>query len=271
MVALPLEGISDDRKCPWVGELLLTMSKILRKEDYLKQSDLEARVDQEESVYAPLVDDNQKNVVKGADLQASTKAKSILEEAVREAHEIKLRARDVFSKVEEHAKLKEEEGFKKGREEGLAQITEMMVAWEKKNEEMVSLLEKEITKLVYEIGEKILGREFVERETAIVDLIKQALQSAGGQNVIVLVHPDDLDVVRKNQPHLITAIDASRTLQIRASEKVAVHGCLIETEIGTLDAQLETQLEAIKKALGLSEFDPSKEIPQELKSDLEDF
>ena len=90
-----------------------------------------------------------------------------------------------------------------------------------------------------------------ERGGAVVDLIRQALHAAIGQKIMILVNPKDLEEVKKNQVNLMQALDASKTLQIRADEKVAPHGCLIETEIGTIDAQLATQLAAIRKALGI--------------------
>lgn len=227
--------------------------KIIRKSEMEQTESLDALVNQEDKLTDLSLTQNSTNVLRGDTVKASEMAKRILEQALQEAKEIKQQAKEILEKVELHAKNKEEEGYQKGREEGLFELTQKIIAFDKKNEAQTKQLEKEITNLVYEIGEKILGRELSERAEAILDLIRQAMQSAGGQNVIILVHPEDLDVVKKNSPLLVSSLDASKTLSIRASEKVARHGCQIETEIGTLDAQLETQLSAIKKALGLTE------------------
>ncbi len=232
-------------------------SKIIKHVD--RQASLEELMDEKEMSLSSTTSQVSGQLIKNDEIRASQKARSILEEALSEAREIKEKGRALLTKVEEKSRLKQEEGFKKGQEEGLAQFNEMILAFEKKNGAFVSKLEKEIVSLVYEIGEKILGKELSNHEDSILDLIREALQNAGGQNVIVLVNPEDLVIVRQNQSQLIAAIDASRTLQIRASEKVARHGCLIETEIGTLDAQLETQLAAIKKALGLDDLDEEGE------------
>ena len=49
-------------------------------------------------------------------------------------------------------------------------------------------------------------------------------------------------------------LDHSSSIQIRSDEKVKPKGCIVESEVGTIDAQLENQLKAIRKALGLGEI-----------------
>ncbi len=63
--------------------------------------------------------------------------------------------------------------------------------------------------------------------------------------------PKDYENIKKNQAELLQKVEAGKTLLLREDEGVKPGGCLVETEIGTIDAQLDTQLSAIKKALGL--------------------
>jgi flagellar biosynthesis/type III secretory pathway protein FliH len=37
----------------------------------------------------------------------------------------------------------------------------------------------------------------------------------------------------------------------REDESIIPGGCIVETEVGTIDAQIDTQLKAIKKALNI--------------------
>jgi len=46
-------------------------------------------------------------------------------------------------------------------------------------------------------------------------------------------------------------VESGKTLVFREDDTVKVGGCVVETDIGTIDAQLDTQLNAIKKALAL--------------------
>jgi flagellar biosynthesis/type III secretory pathway protein FliH len=40
-------------------------------------------------------------------------------------------------------------------------------------------------------------------------------------------------------------------MNIKEDEQIPPGGCVVETEMGAVDARLETQMTAIKKALGL--------------------
>lgn len=160
-------------------------------------------------------------------------------------------AKVLLDKVGEVRDEAHKEGFKTGRAEGMAQIAELITKATLHKEKMFEGMERDVIRLVYDIAEKILGREFSQDENAVVDLIRQALHAAIGERVVVLVHPDDLKAVKDRQTSLMAALDATKTLQVRSHDKVARYGCLIETEIGTIDAQLDTQLEFIREALGV--------------------
>lgn len=226
--------------------------KILKKTDYEKKLDLSEQVTREEITPIGLVLEAGGVLRKGVH-EATGQAQKIIDQAKLESTRIKKEAQDILNRVKEETEAAKKEGFVTGREEGLSQTTELLVKATHQKEKMFEGFEKNVVKLVYDIAEKILGREMTDRETAIVDLVKQALHAALGQKIMVFVNPADINVVKKNHPLFMQVLDASKTLQMRADDKVAPHGCVIETEIGTIDAQLETQLAAIRKALGLVE------------------
>lgn len=226
------------------------MSKIVKKQDRANTMDLAEQVRLEESTEPGLVPEPGK-VIRRDVAGASAEAHKIIEEARAEATRIRRQASDLLSRVSQESERARNEGFEKGREEGLAQATEFIFAARREKETMYDGLESEMIKLVYDIAEKVIGRELAERDTAIVDLIKQALQASMGSRITVIVNPEDYESVKTHQGLLLSAIEATKTIQIRSDDKVSPHGCLIETEVGTIDAQLETQLAAIRKALGL--------------------
>ncbi len=69
----------------------------------------------------------------------------------------------------------------------------------------------------------------------------------------VRLHPDDFAWVKERESELLSALEGMATLSMRADSRVAPHGCVIESEVGTLDAQLETQLASMKKVLGIKD------------------
>ena len=190
-------------------------------------------------------------LIPSSNLKAKQSSDSILEEARVKAEKMIEEAKNLLASVEQVVNQSREEGFEAGREEGLEEFNQVIVDIAQQNEEAIKGLESQGINLVYDIAEKIIGDALKTDEQALTGLIRQALQAALGQNIVVLVNPEDLEKVKKNQGSLMQSIEAFRTLQVRGDDKVAPQGCLIETEVGTIDAQLETQLKAIKKALGI--------------------
>ncbi len=230
------------------------MSKIVKREEYQKKLNLEEQVGLDEAIEVgePL---GEERVISGAVYGASNQARTMIEQAREEGRKIKKEAEEILKRVQEEMEKAKKRGFEEGREKGLAEVTLTLTAAVKEKEKMFDGIEREAVRMVYDIAEKILGQEFSQRETAVVDLVKQALHSAIGQKIVILINPRDLEVIKQHQPVLVQTLDATRSIQIRGDDKVKPNGCLIESEVGTIDAQLETQLKAIRTALGL-EGDP---------------
>jgi flagellar assembly protein FliH len=63
------------------------------------------------------------------------------------------------------------------------------------------------------------------------------------------VNPDDLDHLRSIQSDLETMLSNKTSLEIRADQSVERGGCLIETERGSLDARIASQLDTLRAGL----------------------
>lgn len=224
--------------------------KIVKREDFEGKLDLSAQVGRYETVEVSAPNAGSR-VISKETYAASHEARKIIDDALADAKKIKKEAEALLNRVQEEMEKKKKQGFEEGREEGLAQVSELLFAAIDTKEKMFQGVESDAVKLVYDIAEKVLGTELQQRETAILDLIREALHVAVGQKIVILVNPQDYDKIKNTQTSLIQALDSSKTIQIRMDEKVKPLGCLIETEIGTIDAQLETQLGAIKKALDI--------------------
>ncbi|MBI2339093.1 MAG: type III secretion system stator protein SctL [Deltaproteobacteria bacterium] len=228
-------------------------SKIVKRKDFEGKLGLEDQVARDEGAAVGFSSAGERRVISRDVYAAVSEAQKIIDEARGEAQRIRREAEALLKRINGEMEKAKKEGFEEGREEGLAQVSELLLEATHAKEKMFEGIERQVIRLVYDISEKIIGRELGEHEKTIVDLIRQALQAAVGKNIVILVNGRDLETVRAHHPQLLQALDTSRTVQIRADEKVAPKGCLIETEIGTIDAQLETQLEAIRKALGIED------------------
>ena len=191
-----------------------------------------------------------RGVIKKPVLEATHQAEAILLQAKQEAQRILKQASEALQSALKQVESQKQQGLDQGYQEGLGQVTELITKARYEHEKILQEAEGEVVGLVMQIAEKIIGRE-VEKG-AIVDIVKRALQGAVGQKIIVRLHPDDLVKIREKEAELKNMLDHQQTLQLREDEGVELGGCLVETEVGTIDAQLATQMESIKKALGLS-------------------
>jgi type III secretion protein L len=137
-----------------------------------------------------------------------------------------------------------------GRERGLMAVTELLVGARAAAARARDAAEKELRTLAVKIAEKILGRELALRPEAVNDVVAQALAYAGDpHDVVVRLNPADLEAIERGKPRLIERVRSARAVTFRAEESIPRGGCIVETELGIVDARLSTQLEAIERAL----------------------
>lgn len=137
-----------------------------------------------------------------------------------------------------------------GRERGLAAVTELLTAARLASLRARQNVESDLRALAVRIAERILGRELQLHPEAVVDVAAQALSQAGApRDVLLRVHPDDLKALERGRPRLLERCARAQVIQLRADPTVGRGGCIVETELGTVDARLPLQLEAIERAL----------------------
>jgi flagellar biosynthesis/type III secretory pathway protein FliH len=141
-------------------------------------------------------------------------------------------------------------GFAAGRDEGLATTTALLAAARAAEAGRVAAAEAELRRLAVRIAEKILARELALGPDAVVDVVRAALAAAAERRqLVVRVHPDDVAAVEAARARLAAAHAPHAVLAVRADPQVGRGGCLVDTEVGTIDARLDVQLAAIEQAL----------------------
>ena len=66
------------------------------------------------------------------------------------------------------------------------------------------------------------------------------------QRMVIRVNPLDLEILERNQPEWIASDEG---IELKADKRIKRGGCLVEGESGSVDAQIESQIDAIEKAL----------------------
>jgi flagellar biosynthesis/type III secretory pathway protein FliH len=143
-----------------------------------------------------------------------------------------------------------EAGLAAGKEEGLAQVTELLATARAQAEALHARVADPALVLARRMAEKIVGRA-VELSPAVMgDIVAQAVAASRARAgaLVVRVHPDDLAAVEAEKPRWADRLAAAVQVRIVADPKVGRAGCVLETSVGRLDARLDTQLAALERA-----------------------
>ncbi len=183
-----------------------------------------------------------KNVIKNQVLRARAEAEKIVNQAEQYAQKLRETA-----EVQSANRLKE--AFSQGTEEALLEFEQNLLASKEIRDKVLRDVEKDVLKLAVRLAEKIIGKELDENDKTVNDIVSTALQNARQkERVTIRVNPADLTAVQSNGEKFKASAQA-KFIDFAADPRVERGGCLIESEVGTVDARLETQFRVLKRAL----------------------
>ena len=182
-------------------------------------------------------------VVDAEEYSAHTKARDIIAQA--EAQAAHIRAKAQADRDEVLAEAHEE-----GRQQGYAEMTEVLVKARLAHTALLHQAEPQIVKLSVKIAERIIGGELQTGEDALIRIVTRAIEQLRQSKELVLrLNPQDAELLRRDKRALLDAVGRVKDIAFRDDPQVGRGGCVIETESGTVDAQLSTQLEMIENLL----------------------
>jgi type III secretion protein L len=175
-------------------------------------------------------------------------------DARKEAAGIQADAKRKYEGIVADAEAKRTEIFEKaerdGREQGLAQMTEQIARAKIQAGEILAQHEQDVIELACKLAEKIIGREVDRDPAALVELCATAVENVRNAKSLVLrMNPQTAAVLRERKKDLMDLIGRSVDLAIKEDPDISDRGCVIQTEFGTVDAQLSTQLTILRQVL----------------------
>ena len=142
------------------------------------------------------------------------------------------------------------EATSEGRERGMSAVTELLVSARAEAARTRREAVGDLRGLAVKIAEKLLGRALALDPGLVVDLTTEALRHAGEPRALrIRCHPDDLATLESGRPRLLDRCRTVGALRLESDDKVPRGGCVIESELGIVDARLAVQLDAIDRAL----------------------
>ena len=109
--------------------------------------------------------------------------------------------------------------------------------------------ELQVVELVCAALEQILGDRPPIKERVQEALEKAFEQLSGGDRLIVRCNPGDLKFIEDTFKQRLDEFAGFQRIKVVSDEQIGVGGCLVETQLGVVDARIEKQLAILKGAL----------------------
>ncbi len=180
-------------------------------------------------------------VLKAADAAALLEANALLD-AARE------RVADMERKAGEAYERRREEGYRDGREEGRLGHAEKVLETVLSSVEYIEGIEATLVNVVTAAVRKVIGE--IDENERIVRIVRNALVTVRNQQrVIIRVAPADEKAVSVALASMLASVPGSASfLDVVPDARLERGACLLESELGVVDASLETQLKALENA-----------------------
>ncbi|BBI17931.1 putative type III secretion protein SctL [Neochlamydia sp. EPS4] len=181
-------------------------------------------------------------VIPAEEFSQALEAYQLMEEVKKDALKYKQGVAEEIEKLKEQA---QKEGFEEGFKKWVEQIAKV-------EEEIINVrheTEKVALPIALKAAKKIVGRELELSETAVVDIVSNSLKAVvTHKKITIYVNKKDLEALEKNRQQVKDLFESLETLIIRERADIESGGCIIETEGGIINAQLENQWRIIENA-----------------------
>ncbi len=117
-------------------------------------------------------------------------------------------------------------------------------------DDIIRSSEKLMTDMILMIARKVIKDEIVERREVVINNIKEAIMRVKDRDRIdIRVNFADLDMTTAHKDELIRMMESLKKVNIYEDSRVDRGGCIIDTDVGAIDARISTQLDAVEESI----------------------
>jgi len=171
--------------------------------------------------------------------QVRNEAERIIQEAMAEADGVREEARAA--------------GKEEGRAEATSQIAEAMETMNqaiKERKQIVKDAEGEILRLSLKVAEQIIRSEVSLHRDVCLNIVAEAIARVSDrEQIIIKVNREDAEYLKRYKDRLTSMLDGVKSFSIIEDASVEPGGCVIETNLGFIDARISTKIKSIEEAL----------------------
>ncbi|CUU09672.1 flagellar assembly protein FliH [Candidatus Kryptobacter tengchongensis] len=208
--------------------------------DFKNLSDADAK---DESVVESLSDYAQNSAEKGNEVDVET-----IIAQVKDEYELKVR--EAYQRGFRDAERILREKMNNELNEHIALFEQLLKSFYNEVESFETKVEIFVVSLAIKIAEKIVKREIEKNDDFILNQVKEAIKRVIGIEKIKLrINPDDEKLIRESKPELLQMLGSASEVIIEADPGIERGGCIIESELGNVDARISTQFSLIENSL----------------------
>lgn len=142
------------------------------------------------------------------------------------------------------------EGFKQSfAQQNTAQIGTLLNAWDEQLQAQDADMAQALARTAWLLAQQVLRCELQQRPDLVAEVARQAVNAVmhSARQVTVHVHPQDLPLVSQGADEAL----AARGARLRADSSVQRGGVLVNSDVGSVDARLDTRWAEAAAALGV--------------------
>ncbi|VAX20171.1 hypothetical protein MNBD_NITROSPINAE02-1235 [hydrothermal vent metagenome] len=221
---------------------------------------IKTKKEQDSSFKASYVSEGNQNFIPGGfdfDYEGGLSKDEILNHSMKQAEEIIQKAKEDAETIRSEAKKEGyAEGKKLGYEDGKNETLPVMETFTKLLDELKSVrqgfyegAEEEMIDLVINVAKTVIGEAVKDDPSLVRHAIRKAVgQLQNKEEMNIIVNSKDLAETEKFRPELAKMVESIDKITFRGDPNFARGGCMVETNIGSIDARVVTQLEAIRES-----------------------
>lgn len=116
--------------------------------------------------------------------------------------------------------------------------------------ELMSQAEESIIELALLLAENIVTEKVnTDKSVVLAQARKSLAQFQGSDEVVLRLNPEDMDALEIAQSTLIKDPKQMPKIKLQSDHTVEIGGCIMESSLGTVDAQLKTQFAKVAEKL----------------------
>jgi flagellar assembly protein FliH len=173
---------------------------------------------------------------------AKNEAQEIMRKAMEEAEQIKEHAME--SGMDEARRMAEETASDKVKD-AISMLNQAVIERKK----IVKDAESEILRLALKVAEQVIRSEVSLHRDVSLNIVSDAISRVSDrEQVIIRVNKEDIEHIKKYKDRIGNIVDGIKSLSIVEDPGVDAGGCIIETNLGYVDARISTKIAAIDEA-----------------------